>query len=379
MAATKRILCYAKGLIYNDIDCKVIITQRTEKHANIKNFISQGFYEGTTYQYIPSSPIRSNLFLLRRVQDIVSYFKTIVFFLFHIKRKDYVHLYSTFDSLYLTLLILCKIKKIKITRELCEYPHVTKNDSIRNKLIRLIDLKICFPLFSGFVVISTELEKVAKRYGSSQSSIIKIPILIDTNVTTEKYSHSKPYIFHGGTMLERKDAIVSTMKAFAMASKRLNYTVDFILIGPASPHKKELEQIIYDNKLQQNVYFKAQLPNEEIIKYQNGAALSILNKNDNLQNRCGFSTKLGEILLSATPVITTTIGEANYYLRDNESAYIVEPHRPDLIAQKIFQAFSNEKERISIGLKGKQIAEKYFDYKTQGKRYKEFISNLLNN
>lgn len=377
MAATKRILCYTKGLNYNNFESKVIITKRTEKHTNTKNRTRQGTYEGAEYLYIPSSPIRSNYFLLRRIQDITSYLKTIIFFLLHIKKEDYVHLYSTFDCLYLTLLILSKIKRVKITRELCEYPHVTRNDSLRNRLIRLVDLKICFPLFSGFVVISSELEKVAKQYGSSHSHIIKIPILIDTNVTTEKYKHHKPYIFHGGTMYERKDAIVSTMKAFAIASKELNYAIDFILIGPTSPHKKELNQIITDNHLENNVYFKEQLPNEEIIKYQNGAALSILNKNNNLQNRCGFSTKLGEILLSGTPVITTTVGEANYFLKDNESAYIVPPHQPHLIAQKIIQAFSNEKERIDIGLNGKQIAMKYFDYKYQGERFKSFIYNIL--
>lgn len=378
MAATNRIICYAKGLISNGIDCKVIITKRTELYTHIKNPLRKGKYDIVPYLYIPKSPIRSKHFLTRRIQDIESYWETTLYLLKKLKKSDYIHLYMPFSGMYLTIIAISKLKGVKITRELCEYPHATQNDSLRKRLIRQIDLKICFPLFTGFIVISNELEKIAKRYGSFHTHIIKIPILIDKSIIQDKYCHPKPYIFHGGTMLERKDAIISTMKAFAKASKTLHKSIDFILVGPTSPHQNELNQIIQENHLEKNVFFKGPLPHKEVIKFQNGASLSILNKNDNVQNRFGFSTKLGEILLSATPVITTTIGEANFFLKNNESAYIVSPHQPDLIAQKIIQAFTNEEERITIGLNGKKIAEKYFDYRYQGERFKEFILNCMN-
>lgn len=379
MAATKRILCYAKGLVSNHMNCNIIITKRTEISTSYKNRSPKGVFENVQYQYIPTSTLRSNNFIKRRIDDFLTYWSTIFFCITKISSKDYMHLFLPFGWTYITILILSKLKGIKITRELCEYPCATRNDSLYNRIMRQIDLRICFPAFTGFIVISNELEKVAKQYGASRASIIKIPILIDDNANKEMYIHNKPYIFHGGTMYERKDAIISTMNAFAMSAKKMNYSIDFILIGPPSPHQKELNKIIKENHLENNVIFKGQLSNQEVIRYQNGASLSILNKNDNIQNRCGFSTKLGEILMSRTPVITTTIGEANYYLKNGESAYIVEPHHPELIAQKIIQAFTNNKERVYIGENGYRIAIKYFNYTYQGKRFKEYILNLESN
>ena len=61
----------------------------------------------------------------------------------------------------------------------------------------------------------------------------------------------------------------------------------------------------------------------------------IINKRPNLQNRYCFATKLGEYLLTGKPVIISDVGEAKNYLKDGESAYIVDSGQPNLIAKKI--------------------------------------------
>ena len=177
-------------------------------------------------------------------------------------------------------------------------------------------------------------------------------------------------------MTERKDAIISTMKAFAQASHKINCGLDFILAGPKSPHEKELAEIIRGNGLQDHVRFLPLLSHDESLRYQKGAFLTILNKNDNLQNQHGFSTKLGEVLISGTPVITTTVGEANLWLEDGVSAYIVKPGKPEEIAAKIVQAYNNEKERQAIAEKGRQVAAQYFNTTYQGQRMKQFFGEL---
>ena len=69
----------------------------------------------------------------------------------------------------------------------------------------------------------------------------------------------------------------------------------------------------------------------------------IYNKYDTQQNSYCFSTKLSEYLSFSRPVITTTIGEANNYFKDGVNAFIVEPHKPELIADKIVYACSHPK------------------------------------
>lgn len=84
---------------------------------------------------------------------------------------------------------------------------------------------------------------------------------------------------------------------------------------------------------------------------------------------------MGNIFASETAVITTTVGEANNYLKDGINAYIVEPHNPLLIRDKIIQAFKNPDERTRIAKAGKQMAFKEFDYLYHGKRLAVFLCN----
>lgn len=101
--------------------------------------------------------------------------------------------------------------------------------------------------------------------------------------------------------------------------------------------------------------------------------MMIYNKYDTQQNRYCFSTKLSEYLSFSRPVITTTIGEANNYLKDGVNAFIVEPHKPELIADKIVYAFSHPEEAEKMGKEGYKLTKKEFNCVYQAKR---IIDNL---
>lgn len=378
MAATNRIICYSKGLINQHVNCVVVIYQRTgQNNKEQHNTVAKGLYENISYRYIGGSVERSISFLRRRIDDAIDYARTL-FFCFTLKPTDVLFNFHTKKRLFIPIFLAAKLKRFKVVRELCEYPMATRSGSLKCKLSRWFELHILFRFFSGFVAISHTLENVADKYKGKHAKVVRIPILIDINKdnTAQCYHHSRPYIFHSGTMYERKDAIVSTMKAFGMAAKRLNYSVDFILAGPKSPHWNELQSIIKENGIEKNVIFLGQLPKDEVVKYQNGASLSILNKKENLQNHYGFSTKLGELLLSNTAVVTTTVGEASYYLKDGESAYIIDPDRPILLVDKIVEAFSDEKKREQIAANGRKVAISNFDCNMQAERLKDFFETL---
>lgn len=378
LAATNRILHYCKGLVNAGVDCEVTTIYRTERRDGI-NQCAQGEFNGIKFRYIPGTTRRSNSFLRRRIDDLFDTIKSLIFLQKEVKCGDIVLTYIGNKWVVYTGLIqvLCHHKGVRVVRELCELPYATANDSLWNCFRRWCYEKISMPRFDGFIPISEELSLYAQRV-AKDVPYVKIPILVDIDqyIDVVAYKYSRPYIFHAGTMYERKDAIVSTMKAFAKASKNLKYSVDFILAGPKSPHAAELQQIIEDNGLTHNVHFIGSIPHKEVLAYQKGAALSILNKNDNPQNRCGFSTKLGDILLAGVPVVTTTVGEANFFLKDDVSAYICEPHDIDAIADKIEQAFADEDKRVEIGLAGKMIAQNNFDCNIQGQRLLKFFESL---
>lgn len=376
MAATCRITNYARGLLANGIECEVIVMHRTEPYGKVRNHVAMGKTdEGIPFRYIPQTTRRCLRLIKRKIHDFFDGFKVAKWIKHNINAGDVV-LYFTPQFFHTNHIInICHKRNIKIVRELCEYPYGTRSDSILAQIQRWLYESLVMPKFDGFVAISESLLSYAKEKCRADAKNIKVPILIDKNQYegVEPYTQERPYIFHGGTMYERKDAIVSTMKAFAKANKVLCGNVDFILAGPESPHKAELDAIIAENHMGHIVHFIGQLTHNEVLRYQKGAWLTILNKNDNVQNRNGFSTKLGDVLLAGTPVITTTVGEANNWLRDGESALITEPHNFEAISQQIIRAYNNPELLQRISENGKKIAKDNFDCCVQGNRLASYF------
>ena len=115
---------------------------------------------------------------------------------------------------------------------------------------------------------------------------------------------------------------------------------------------------------------------ERVASLQRHATMTIIYKSDNLQTRNCFPTKLGEMLISGIPVITTTVGDANLYLEDGKNAFIIEPDDEDTLVRDIKLLLDNKTLAKTIGEAGRSVALKNFNPSYQGKRLSEFFRSL---
>ncbi len=376
MASTQRIACYAEALAKNGIRNEVVIIKRTETANNVKNTSLNGGSSLSSFHYIGRTTVRSKNQILGILADISDRIKSILYLYKTIQKGDVVLLYLLEEVAYpFLLIILSHLKGAFIVRDFCEYPYATYSDRPFANFMRKVYLRFFFPKYDGTLCISHALLDIAKQYAPRRHHEL-IPIMVGDTHTNKRYLHPRPYIFHGGSMLERKDAILSTMKAFIDANTILGKKLDFILAGPPSPHINELTKMIRQGGMEASVVFHPIMDQSTLQEYQNGAFLTILNKNDNKQNQHGFSNKLGEVLISGTPVITTTVGEAKYWLKDGESAYIVAPHDPKLISKKILEAYNDVEKRKRVGEEGLSVAKKYFNTTSQGKVLFAYLKKL---
>ena len=274
MAATHRIICYAKSLSLKGDKVEVIVYHRTEVYGNPpKNIKGEGYFDNFHFRYIGGTPLRAKFFFVRRWNDIKDKHHTVEYLKRCLTSGDAILLYCGDESeLTPKLIRIAKQHRCSIVRDLCEFPFGTRNDNKKNENKRKIYLETIFPELDGAICISEALYKLAQKHHPTGNHI-KIPILVETNDDKRIHYHPRPYIFHGGTMYERKDAIVSTMKAFAIACQKLNYQIDFILAGPPSPHRAELDSIIQEYNINSNVTFLPQLTQNVIAAYQRGAFL----------------------------------------------------------------------------------------------------------
>lgn len=372
-AATNHVVYHGRGLIAAGINYKHIVVNRTELSDCIKNNISQGVYKKIPFCYIGKETVRSKNRYRAKIQDMIDGIRTIKFCFTEANKNTSFIVFGTSFFLSLGCVIAVKMKKGRIYDELVEHPYAvsrTKKDYINN----FLSIHLLYKFYSGFICISENLIEFAKKNASRKARFLKLPIQLDVELfnTSEKIDKNQ-YIYNAGSNNEIKDGMISTLIAFGESLPFIDKNIEFYLSGPKSPVHDELIKIIARYKMQDRVHILGIIPYKKVIEYQMKAALAVINKNDNLQNRYCFASKMGDIFASETAVITTTVGEANNYLTDGVNAYIVEPNNPLLIRDKIIQAFNNPDERKRIAKAGKEMAIKEFDYIYQGKRLAAFL------
>lgn len=383
MAATNRIICYAKAIISAGVKCEVLIYTRTESYGRkIKNTIGEGYFEGIPYRYMGKTPIRSKNIFIKQIDDKFDAYRLISFLNNKLQKGDIVLGYLGHYSFFINKVIDVIHKKgAKFVRELCELPYATKKESKRNILLRKKVFLKQFPKCDGFIAISEALCNIANRYKSSKAKIIKIPILVDYkkyDLDDDSINTDIPYIFHSGTLYEQKDGILGMIEAFGIASKKSLSPIRFILTGKKedSPHFIQLNYLINKYQLNDKIQFTGYLSEHDLRTFLSKASLVIINKYVTEQNKYCFSTKLAEYLAAGKPVIITNVGEAINWLKNNESAYIVEPENTSCLAEKIIQAFTNNNERNNIAKQGKIVCKDNFDYRIYGTKLLAFFQSI---
>lgn len=384
MAAAKRRLCYAKGLLAEGHIIDVVICQKCLEKENDDGFPRKGIYKGIPYIYVCGKYKFSKKNKIMRGLDylVIDYIRSFFYALKHIHRKEVVYAYYYPIFLQILILLAAKIKGAKVVKETCEHPSALGNiHSKWHKLCKWFEYKFVMPHYDGFIAISCDLNKFVEKYKSKKAKSIIVPILVedhfsDKDVSNLKNEYNVPYIIHTGTMLEQKDSISKILHAFARLKRETNTSCKLVFTGPHATEKCSYLPMIKKLGIEGDVDLLGLVSTERVASLQYFAAMTIIYKSDNLQTRNCFPTKLGEMLICGIPVITTTIGDANLYLEDNKSALIFKPDDEDTLIKYMKFILDNSEEARVIGLKGKEVAMKFFDPIFQGKRLSEFYLNL---
>ena len=177
-------------------------------------------------------------------------------------------------------------------------------------------------------------------------------------------------------MLEQKDSISKILRAFSRFKKETNRDCRLVFTGPQANEKCSYIPLMEKLGIRHSVDLLGLVSVERVAVLQHYATFTIIYKSDNLQTRNCFPTKLGEMLLSGIPVITTNIGDVNIYLRDGESAFIIKEDDEDTLLYRMKELLMNADLRNHIGNAGCSVARKYFSPISQGKKLSVFFCNL---
>lgn len=384
MAAVQRVQCYANAILLGGIDCEVVCFRRTSNEfmKGLVDFPAKGKYENIPYSYMGKTPIQNSQ---KSIRKIIEYFDkiSVVKYLNNVLHKgDVILLYcGGHVSLALKLIKVAKSKGVYILKDLCELPYGTGKNTRKAIRNRKKTLKYLFPNLDGVIAISETLAELARIYCSPECKILKVPILVDFykyRLEDNSSEESVPYIFHSGTLQEQKDGILGVFEAFGKACRQLNMPIRFISTGniEQSLHKQQIVDLVEKYELHDKLIFTGHLTSEELRDKLSHASVVIINKYRTEQNHYCFSTKLGEYMAAAKPVIITNVGEAMNYLTNKKNAYIVEAEDNEALTRTIVDVFLHPEISKSIGKEGRSICRENFDYRSQSNRLCSFLKSF---
>lgn len=384
MAATNRIKCYAKAIKEGGVDCEVLVFRRTEAYGRKPmNEVGEGSFDQVPFRYVSSTPQRGSNVLIRRFNDRLDIHRTKEYLRRNLCKGDILFLFmGGYVELMLSFMKIAHRKGAFCVRDLCELPYGTGAETEKALCLRRITLEKQFPKLDGIISISDALLDLAKSNTPTSCKHIKVPIMVEYEhyvVENKPQAPKTPYIFHAGTLYQQKDGILGMIEAFGIAKSKTNLPIKYILTGDInkSSHSKELKQLIQKYRLEDSIEFVGYLNRIQIKDYLTYASLVISNRPKSQQDYYGFSTKVGEYLASATPLLMTNWGEAVNWLENGKSAYITEPEDTEALADMIVHVFKHPEESRKVGLSGQDVCRKCFDYHNWSKPLLNFFETIV--
>lgn len=301
-----------------------------------------------------------------RISKYLSYSRYLFGIYRMVQPGDIVYLYGEVDL----LMLLSRKKGVHVFHERTEHPFVLLPKGHLCKPSLKTYLKYCCKI-DGIFVISTCLRDYYIENGVPKDKITIVNSIVDASrFDCLQKQECEPYFAYCGNGNNKKDKVDELIKVFARVASR-HEDIKFYIIGPTKQvykDEKDNVQLVHELGLDDRVVFTGMKPASEVPQLLVNAKALFLTRPDTLQNRAGFSTKLGEYLASGNPVVAAGVGDIPQYLKDRENAFVFEPGDFNAVEDAMEFILANPEAAIKIGIAGKLAAETHFNSLIESKK-----------
>ena len=361
-AATNRMLSYLVGIASSKHVLYICLAAPSS--APSPNISSEGIYKNIHYRYLtsPNNAYQKSKFI--RACNLMLRYITLVKDLIFQYRCRSLLIYSADKIIIKSLLRISKIKGIRIFRDITELVgyNYQKNSAA------LSAMKTEMSKFTGLIVISEGIYDYFDNLDSDRK--ILIPVLVDPDRFQVVEQKEKNIFVCSGANLER-DGLLDSLNGFLLFNKQ---NPDFKFEIASSLNLRDSYHLRCKKLIDENlesIHWLGPLPSYEIPDKIARASVLLLTPHANYKTK-GFPTKLGEYLMSATPVICSTIDDLDDVVR-HCVVYPVEPNSPNAIAEMLQYVISHPAEAVEKGTKARQYMLDHYTIKSYESKLIEFL------
>jgi glycosyltransferase involved in cell wall biosynthesis len=377
MACTNRIHNYARGISELGGNVKILIPKPTENDTKAKNKTVTGKYEDIDFEYTCGTTLRGKTFIKRRLLVLKGIIKATKVLLKSRHKLDALLLVSNSLGYILYFKIVTNLLRIKYFQEKSEFPFVNEKMNFLLKIYAYIYCRYVYMCFDGIIVISKSLYAYFSNRIKKGASLLLVPIIVDLDEYTNPGKITQnDNIAYCGTLYEKKDGILILIEAFKRISSKYRNSKLYIIGDSHNSDKDKIRKLIKHLQIEDRVILTGYVSRERLKELLSNAAILALAKPYSKQAESCFPSKLGEYLATGNPVVVTKTGEIPDYLTDRKTAFLAEPDSVIDLATKLDYVLSNPELAKKVGIEGRKVALKHFNYKNQAKRIVNFIEQM---
>lgn len=365
-ASVNRIISYAKGLVELGNKVSVFTTSYGKDRE-------QHEFKGIKYRALR---IKSN----SRVRNLFSLpiaLLKLIRIVFSMDKKTALILVTDSRLLIYPIYFITRLKGIKLTYEVSEYPFILIKKSFLGKLFAPITINLTYKLFDAMIIMTHKLEEFYKNKSRKDCKTIVVPMTVEPERFDVKSENAfGDYIAYCGDIGGNKDGVQNLIHAFSLVKSDFP-NLKLILIGGSKNPDDKLKLESYIEKIKcKDIIFYGMVSRNDIPYLLNNAKLLALARPSSLQSTGGFPTKLGEYLSTGKPTVITSVGDIPLYIKDNIHAFLVEPDDNFAFAEKIKNVLNNYEEALKVACNGKTLVYDVFNYKAQAERIHNFLTDV---
>jgi glycosyltransferase involved in cell wall biosynthesis len=245
---------------------------------------------------------------------------------------------------------------------------------VNNRIVRFLT-RITLMQADGIIVISSHLQYKMERMVEGRIPVHLRQISVDSSCfqSRPKRVHDTLDLLYSGSF-GMKDGVGVLIDAFeVLAGKHKN--IRLLMTGEPTDSGPILNRI-ERSKHKERIIFLGYLSDHKYYDTIISSDILCVPRIDLPYAHAGFPFKLGEFLASGKPVVVSRTGDVELYLKDLDSAMLVDPGSADAIVNAVDFLVSNQEAAKSIGHKGQSVAVNSFDYSAQGKKLFSFLKNI---
>jgi len=193
---------------------------------------------------------------------------------------------------------------------------------------------------------------------------------------TGSFRNDVPYAQRDGSLvyvglLSRPRGVVEMLEGHRLASEKL--AIKFVLGGKFAPAMLENELL-----KKYKVDYRAWLPYDEMIRLLYQSSIGIIVPHPITRYKTNYPVKLFEYMAAGIPVIAAAEGESSAFVREADCGILVDPMKPEQIAEAIIRLSTNPEMAAAMGARGRRAVLDKHNWESEAEKLVDLHTKLKN-